>query len=743
MADPTKDNVRSLTSDNFPRPNNAVEVIDLREYWQTIMRHKWRIASLAVAMTMLAAVIVMAMTPIYKSTSTLMIESQEAKVLSVEEIYGIDSANQEYFLTQFEILKSRQIAQRVVEHLDLYNHPEFLPKDKLVDINIRDYLTFLPQPALVSAERAEYERQQQIIDQFVSQTEISPIRKTQLVNISFYSESAELAAQVANSIAEMYINNHLEAKMEMTNKATTWLSERQNQLRETLAKAEARLAEFKEQNQLVDVQGVEGLASQELNQLNSQLSDARRRLGQAESVYSVVRANTDSNKLETLPEILNHSVIQDVKKLEADANRRVSELARRYGPKHPSMIAAQAELDSVRTTLRTQIDELVQGINNEYTTARADVASLERQLASAKNSFQAVSRQATRFDELQRQVDVNRNLYDAFLTRYTETTETSDFATANARITDPAVAPLLPAKPNKKLIVALALVVSTMIGIMLAFLYEALHDGIRTVEDVENKLSMRLLGLLPAVDVAKNARLQSHIYFDKKERAFPESVRSLRTAVTLSHIETPAKVITITSTMPGEGKSTVASNLAFAMGQSEKVLLIDGDLRKPSLSHIFGLPAYHPGLTNLIAGTSNASQCISHDDTSGIDVMPAGMVPPNPQELLLSQRFEKVLEVLAQKYDRIIIDTAPTQAVADALLLSRKSDAMIYVVKADDTSIKAIKQGIGRLLQVNARLDGVVLNYVDTSRAGGYGGYYYYGYGHEQTSNAKEVQPAA
>ncbi|SDJ66540.1 GumC family protein [Microbulbifer yueqingensis] len=706
------------------------EVIDLRQYIRIVDRFKWRIAALAVAVAMLTAMVVFAMTPRYQATATLMIEAEQAKALSIEEVYGLDSTRKEYFLTQFEILKSRRIARRVVERLDLASHPLFDPAQQEPSFKeqVKSWLPFLAQPEMLSEEEQRELELEEVTTAVSENLTISPVRNTQLVKITFESESPELAAKVANTVAEVFIESHLEAKMEVTQQATSWLNERLEGLRIKLENSEAKLQAFQEAENLVDVEGVQGLAAQELNQITEQLTDVRRERKQAESIYQLVQERgTDIVALANLPEVLNHQVIQNVKQAETEASRKVSELAQRYGPKHPKMIAARDELAAVRNSLRGEVRQLIAGIENDYRTAQANERALEQELAEAKRDYQKVSRKETRYNELKREVDVNRQLYNAFLTRFKETSETSDFEAANARLTDPAIAPRHPAKPKKKLIVALAFVVAAMFGVMLAFLVEALNDGIRNPDDVENKLRQRMIGLLPWVERDQDERLSLGTFFDRDQHQFAEAVRTLRTSLVLSHLEKPAKVISVTSSVPGEGKTTVAENLGFALAQMEKVLLVDADMRRPSVGKDFGLPVYHPGLSNLIAGSNELAECIHHDEKSGMDVMPAGAVPPNPQELLSSPRFAKALQVLADKYDRVILDTAPAQVVSDALVVSRVADSMLYVVKADSTREKMINTGIGRLLQVGAKLDGVVLNQVDTSsKASYYGDYYGY-----------------
>jgi len=284
-------------------------------------------------------------------------------------------------------------------------------------------------------------------------------------------------------------------------------------------------------------------------------------------------------------------------------------------------------------------------------------------------------------------------------------------------------------------IVIFALLGSIFIGIFLAFLHDFLSAGIRSLDDIEKRLRQRMLGLIPMQKIKRNQELAHDIFFDKNNPEFSEAIRTIRTSLLMSQMDESKKVIAITSSIPSEGKTTLAINLAFALGQMERVLLIDADLRRPSLGKRFGYPAYQPGLSNLIANSASLSNCIVSDQKSNIDLMLAGAIPPNPQELLSSDLMKTALKLLSSKYDRIILDTAPTQAVSDSLVLSTYADTMIYVVKADSTHIKTIKRGIGRLLQIGCNVAGVVLNQVNTEESAkydDYDGYYdHYGYNSE------------
>ena len=731
--------------------NDALEeVIDLRHYFAVINKYKWRIGFLAFAVALLSAVVALNITPVYRATATLLIEADQAKAVSFEEIYGIDSNSKEYYLTQFEILKSRKIAQAVVEKLNLKNHPDFIEKPSFVSelvSGIKGAIPFIPQQkatVLSADEQAEMDLQL-LVGAFSERLSISPVRKTQLVNISFESSDAGLAALVANTVGEVYIDQNLSAKMGMTQKAAGWLTTRLSDLRIRLDDSESKLQQYRERENLIDVSGVLGLVTKELEQTSQQLVVARLQRNNLLSIVRVIdeygRDNLDM--LESISEITSHKVIQDVKQTLVTVELKVSELQQVYGPKHPKMIAAQAELTTVKNNLSGQVRRLITGVTKELNTSERNVNALEQELVRIKAQYQDVTAKEYEYRKLSREVGTNRKIYDTFFSRSKETEVTSDFNSAVARFTDRAFRPNKPAKPNKPLIVILAFIATMGLGVVIAFVVESLNDTFKSAKEIENKLSQRMLGLLPLIPFKKKDGFLLHYFFDEQGKRFAESVRTLRTSFVLTQLDKETKTIEVTSSVPGEGKTTTSTNLAFALAQVEKTILIDADMRKPSICKRFDIPPYHPGLANLIAGTEKYSECIFHDDVSGLTVMPCGQLPPNPLELLSSPKFAKLLEELKEKFDRIIIDTAPVQAVSDSLIIAQQADAVIYVVKSDDTRIGVVQDGIGRLVRANAKIAGVVLNQVDTkklSQTDYYHGYYNdYAYG-DEGSTKKKVQ---
>lgn len=696
------------------------------------------------------------MTPRYASHASLLIESEQANVLSIEEVYGLDSSRKEYFQTQYEILRSRKVAQRVVDKLNLIDINSFnldvheAQKNALqvfVDdtkLFVKSLLPFLPQA--LNDEKTEEElaiaRRRFATDVLMENLKISPLVNTQVVQIRYINEDPQLAALIANTVADMYIESYLQSKLEMTAKATAWLNESLQGLRTKLDEAERVLAEFDEKEQLVNVGGVSSLATDELQKLNNQLIEAQVVLQRNEAIYQQVnRQSVSLAELATVPDVLNHPSIQSVKREEVVAQSKVSELKEVYGPKHPVMIAANAELNSIKSSLRNQISILISGITNEYRATQLKVSALIEDIELAKVEFRQLTNLVNQRRALQRDVDINQQLYDSFFTRLKETDQLGGFESANARILDLAEPSIIPSEPRVGVIVIAVFLTSIAFGCFLALSIEALNSGVRSVEDIERKLGQRLLGIIPRAPQKNKQDLPLRYFFGVNNHLFSEAVRTIRTSLQLLNIDKSAQTILVTSSVPKEGKSTVSINLAFAMGQLNKVLLIDADLRKPTIGKRFDLPGFQPGLANVVSGTHTLQESIVHDEHSNVDVLCAGSLPPNPQEILASESLIKLMSVARDAYDYIIIDSAPIQAVSDAVVLSKVSDSLVYVVKSDSTHAKVIETGLGRFVQIGHRIDGIVLNQVDINKAkrsGEYSGFYdQYGYSNYTALDSK------
>jgi|TARA_Y100000994_G_scaffold135437_1_gene110920 capsular exopolysaccharide synthesis family protein len=718
------------------------ELIDLGHYLGIIKRYSLRILLLAIAFTVLVAILVMKMTPLYTSSTTLLIEAEKANVVSIEEVYGIDTKSKDYMATQFEVLKSRQIAEKTVESLSLYDNADFMPEENETSFvsDLAEMFPFLPQK-----EKVELTEEQKVVKLkrkathlLMSATDVSLLKGTQLVRISVTTEKPTLSALIANTIAEVYIENYLQAKLDMTAKATSFLTDSIDGLKTKLDVAERNLVRFYETNQVVNIDGVVGLASDELERLNIQLSEAEVELKLNSVIFNQIKDSKAIEDVARIPEVLNHPAVRDVRRDEGKALTRVSELSKVYGPKHPKMIAANAELTAIRDTLNTQITDLISSITTQYESSKQKVAQLQKEVETSKAAFRSLAELDNKRKALEREVDINQQLYDSFFTRLKETDELGGLESANARVLDTALPSYTPSKPNKKLFIAAAFVLSLSFGIALAIVMETLNSGIRSVEDVEKKLGQRMLGLIPWLAHKKKTDLPVRTFFDGKKHQFAEAVRTLRTSLSLLNIEKENQAILVTSSVPKEGKTTVSINLAFALGQLDKTILIDADLRRPSIGKQFNIPSYQPGVANLVLKSHSFEECLVRDEESNIDILSAGAIPSNPQELLADKGFEELITKLKSEYKYVVVDTAPTQAVSDSMIVANSCDSVIYVVRADSTSDKVINNGLSRFLQVGHRLDGVVLNQVNLRKsdvAQRYAGFYdQYGYTSQKSS---------
>ncbi|WP_281648198.1 polysaccharide biosynthesis tyrosine autokinase [Parendozoicomonas sp. Alg238-R29] len=716
-----------MTQPTTPAQSSDEDIISLSEIFHTLNNHKWSIIGFTFAVTLLAVLIVFSLTPIYQATAVLQIEQEQAKVVSIEEVYGLEGGGDSYLNTQYEVLKSRAVLEKVVHKLNLLKNPEFntslQPAPWYAEYtNWRGWFG-LTKP--VDEDGLEDRILNDTVDVLAANVSVQPVKKTQIVKVSVTSENPKLAARIANEIANAYIGSYLEAKLSLTTSATSWMQQRLEDLSGKLKSAEQQLQDYREQENLIELEGVLTISNNELKALTTSLVEIRQTLTVSGNIYRQIQDSKKQGQKDfsSLPAVLSHPLIQDLKQEESKAERSVQELSRRYGPKHPKMIAAQSDLRSIQANINSQINRIVSGIESEYRVAKANEASLAKAVAEAKSNAQTINRKQFQLRALEREVKTNKDLYDAFFKRIQETSATSDLQTANARIVDKAFTPKSPVKPKKSLIVVLSALLGLMISSGMAFLLEMMNNTVRSARDVEDRLNLPVLGLMP--NIKKKTEAEIHQLFnDKNEHIFGEAVRTIRTSLSLTALDKDHRIFAVTSSIPGEGKSTVSCNLALAMGQLGKTLIIGCDLRRPTLGQRLGMKGGLPGLANVLSGAHPFSECIH--SIEGLDVMPSGLVPPNPQELLASERFKKMLESLRKVYDTIILDCPPVQSVSDALMVGKVSDGLIYVVESSRVHVPVITHAVGRLLQARAPITGVVLNKVDPNKKDRYG--YNYGY---------------
>ena len=706
------------------------EGLDLRHLWAVVYRRKWLIIALALMATLATAYFVYTMTPIYQATTIVHIQSEQANIVSIEEVYGIDSRRDDYYNTQAAILRSRAIAGKVVDS----QGPIPSPPPVSTKFNWRTLLPFeSPEPPGGPVSVDPRERR---ISAYLSGLTVAPVERTQLVRIQYESPDPRRAAEYTDAHALAYIEHILEARLAVTESASSWMARRVDELRSNLQTSEANLQAYLEQESLIDAQGVQALPAQRINDLNARLADARRRLSTTRIAYLQVYGE-NSESIESVPAVLENSSIQQFRQIQARAEQKVAELAKRYGPKHPTMIAAQSELTEATENLEAQQSVVSEGIGAAYLATQAEVRALEGDLEIAEQQYQEVSRKGTRLAELQREVDTNRQLYELFYNRMRETAQTGDLESVNARIVQAAVVPTAPIKPDKKAAVMMALAFSLAAGIGAAFLLEQLSNTIRSSSDAEERIGLPLLGSVPMLGKHSSARAATALLIEQ-EKEFGEAIRSIRTGLTLANVDDPAKVIMVTSSIVEEGKSTLAMNLALAFAKVERVLLIDADMRRPSVARELNLDRSTPGLPELLAGKAHLNKSITFRDDYNLEILKTGEIPTEPLELLTPASFSRIMKTLRNTYDRIIIDSPPVLPVSDSIVLSSHVDSIVYLVKFNSTKIEQVKAGLNKLRRHNAPHIGIAINQVDTRKAEYYGDVDYGGYYEYTEADAKK-----
>lgn len=698
------------------------EAIDPRRYWNVFRREKWLIVGCAVLVALLAATIAQVLTPVYSASATLLIEANHPKIVSIDEIYGLDARTQQYYETQFEILNSRPLAEAVIADLALLETAEYRPSSEPNRWSWRTYVPdFLAPAAAIDHGNPLYGA----LERYSDRLAIEPIVDTQLVRVHFESADPELAARVANAHAQAYIESMLDAKLAVTSEAASWMQKRLKEMQHALRESEAELQAFREREQLVDVDGARALPSAEINDVSTQLVEVRQLLAARENAYAQITLSGASGvALSGIPAILDDPSVRSSQDAFATAQQKVAELGKRYGPLHPTMIEALAERDLAKAKLDEERARVADRIRREYESAQAEERALLAGLA--RDDYQVVGRTESELSALQRAVDTNRDLYDLFYNRVSESAVTSDLQTAQARVIESALVPIAPVKPQKAMIIGGAFIVTMLLGLVVAFVGDGLNNTLRSAQDIEEKLHRAMLTMVPLLSARKLANVQGGVIEDS---TYCESMRALRTSIVLDGSERRHKVVLVTSSINGEGKSTVALNLAAAFAKTGKVLIIDADMRRPTIGRLLDLPRYDAGLSELITRAAAFKSCLAKTKVPNLHVIRTGFIPNDPLELLAHRRLAKILRVLTQAYDHIVIDAPPILPASDAAVLSKYADSVVFVVKAESTPVPQIESGLRLLERVDAPISGVVLNQLDMRKAArytdfGYGGYY-------------------
>lgn len=714
--------------------------IHLRDYLNVIIKRKNVVLTFLIVVFSIVLIGTISTTPIYMATTKIVIERAEPTVLVGS--YGYMHHDPEFYETQYQLIKSAAVSRKVVDMLNLENDYEKYFKDKSWGLpSIGDIFSFFSElfASIFGAKKiTEGEADSSMADMLAKTISggivVKPVKNSKMAEISYLSSNPELARLIANTVAQAYIETILDLNMSSVRHGIDWMTKKAQEEKVKLEKSEQILQQFVKSHNFVTIENRLAIVPQQISELNSMLTKAELKKREMENLYNKVKdISNKSDEAETVTVIATEPTLQSLRQQIIKSEQNIKELSQKYGHKHPAMLKAVEELNLLKSKRDQEIKRIVESIRHEYELAKDNEATMRKRLAELKREAIGLNEKMMEYNIINREVESNRQIYDALLKKIKEQGIIEQSRTVNVMIVEKAETPKSPFKPRKALNLLLGLIVGFFGGIGIAFFIEYLDNTVRSLEDTEAKLGYPVIGIIPFITSTGNP-IETYV-LDEPSSAFAESYKAIRTAIILSSAEKPPRRILITSSGPGEGKTVTSINLSVAIAQSGyKVLLIDSDLRKPRIHKVFDLDN-SKGLSTYLAGVSDAD--ILQDSPIGeLKIIPSGPIPPNPSELLSSKRMSEILELYSRKYDFIICDSPPVLTVADSLILSKLLDGVILVARADVTTYENAKKCLKSLSNVDAHVLGVSINALDYKK-GGYSGYYSYHYSSAEEKGKK------
>jgi polysaccharide biosynthesis transport protein len=749
------DPVNSSSRRTMEAPN------ELWEWLRLLNRRKALIIGSGLLAVALMALIIAQATPMYKASSRIMLDTRTFKVVSTEAaLSGVDTLNLGAIQSELEVIQSEFLIGRVVDRLGLATNPEFngtkppgfldsslAPIRELWHSGIASLLA-PPQPrAPQSAPAPRAARtddsdpgRRAAIGTVASHLSVTLLGRTFVILITVESTDGTMSARIANAIAEVYLADQVDNKNEANRRATEWLEERLAELRRNLQVAEEAVATYRRDKGLAG--SPEGVVStQTLSDLNSRYINAKtRRIEKESRLVALSRASLNPNEVANIAEVASNAGLSTLRQQESDLTRRIAEYQTIYGPRHPKVIQAQAELASVRGRFLAATQSITLAIRAELDAAKSEEEELRTQVERSSVMVGATSQYEAELKQLEREAQSNRALYESFLNRFKELREQQDIQRADARILAYAWPSGTPSSPQYKTGLFAAFLIGCMLGMAGAVAAEKLDRVFRSASQVEKATGVAVLGMVPLVK--GSAGLRANIVtqvLDRTTSSAAEAMRAVFTAISLSNLDRPARVIAVTSSTPAEGKTTFAAalgGLLTKMNASRRVLLVDLDLRQAKLAVALGLKDRGGTIDEYLMGTKTLDECIRRHDVSGVDYICARADTPNAPEILESHAMKAALATFADRYDLVILDSPPVMAVSDARIIAQLADYTIFIVHWAKTPRDVVKSAVSALLGVTDRV-GIVINKVNLAKHalyeyGDYGDYYsrynaYYG----------------
>ncbi len=696
----------------------------LREYCHVLLKRKWVVLGCLLLIFTAVLIATLRSTPIYDAVGSIAVNRMDPVTLNVKDSgnSGYDYSDPTDLDTEVRILRSDLLALQVIKQLNLDKQAGTAPPSAP------------PASSLgmtTDALQPESERASELIAAFKSNLAVSLEPDTRVIDIHYRSPDRYLAARIVNTLASTYAEQNFKTRFDSTMQTSDWLSERLVDLQMKVETSQEKLVKYQKEHEILGIDEKQNITTSKLDDLNKELTEAESTRMEKESVYRLVESgDPDSISAASNTTTATNSASSLLQKLQAehaDLKIQIAQLGAQFGPSYPKLAQLADQLKEVDSQTEAERKKVVARLRGDYLAALARENLLRTALDQQKRDANQLNESAIEYNFLKRDADANRTLYENLLEKLKEAGLTAGLRSNNIRPVDVARVPESPAEPNVSRNLTFALALGLTTGILLAFVLEGLDNTVRTIEQAQAVSMLPSLGMIPlgttfAGETNSGKRLSfpapkegmELITKSRPHCQMAEAYRALRTSLLLTSVGAPPKVILITSALPEEGKTTTSINCAIVLAQKgARVLLIDADLRRPSIHRMLGVVP-KTGLSNVLTGSASLQQAIVRSPlVPNLFVLPAGTQPPNPAELLASSEMGSVLDDLREQYDHIVIDTPPTLPVTDAVVMAARADAVILVTRAGSTTKHALRQARDILLQVNAKVSGVLLNAVN------------------------------
>jgi len=674
--------------------------------------------------------------PVYSTSASVIIDVREKNVVDFSSVVSGLAPDTAVVDTEVEIIRSRSLAEKIVRRLDLTNSPEFNPY--LWEPGVSDQLKSTIKSTLrgvfggrdngapreIDADTQARLEMDGTINVLLGRTNAYRIDTTYGIAISAKSFDPELAAAIANEIADQYLLEQLDAKYEATRRANAWIEDRLAELRDELNDAESLVEAYRSASGLFAT-GATTLNEQQMTDLNAQLIVQRADLAEREARLESVRRIVQSGGSAAISsEALQSPVIGNLRRQQAEVNREKADLENRYLPNHPEIQRINQEITNINSEIQNEIRRIASNLDSEVTIARQRLNSLERNLSSMRATLAENNRASVKLRELQRNAEASRTTYETYLERYKQIDDQENLAEADARILSRAAVPASPSFPRTTLNLLIGLVLGGMIGGLVIISIESLNSQISTGDDIESSFKLPFLGNFPAL--TGDARKKPGDYVvDNPMSSFAEALRNLRASLLFADLDSTVKTVAITSSQPDEGKSTLAYGLGRMSAMSgSRTLIIDGDFRRRQLSETAVPDSTEYGFLECLFGECTLEEATFLDERTGLEILPLTLERRTPRDVFGSRVFDDLIKQLREKYELIIFDTGPILLMAETRVLAGKVDQVVVVARWLKTNRAALKNTLSILRDFGAKITGVALNRVDMKK------YHKHGYGH-------------